>query len=55
MSNSSHKDVDSWGLGEFLAALRQIAQDAGAAENEPGTAGEVESAAVGASLEAGRQ
>jgi hypothetical protein len=54
MSNSNLKAVDSWGLGEFLAALGQIAQDAGAAEFESGTAGELEPAVAGASLEAGQ-
>ena len=31
------KTVDTWDLGELLAVLRQVAQDAGAAERAPET------------------
>ena len=40
MSKLNLTAVDTWDLGEFLAVLRQVAQDAGAAERAPETAAE---------------
>jgi len=54
MSNANLKAVDTWDLGEFLAVLRQIAQDASPAECVPGTAVESEHAAAGAPPEQGQ-
>ena len=47
MSTTNLKAVDTWDLGEFLAVLRQVAQDAGAAERAPETAAEDAPAVAG--------
>lgn len=54
MSNANLKAVDTWDLEAFLAVLRQIAQDTGAAESVPGTAVKIGPAAPVAPLEAGQ-
>lgn len=54
MSKASLEAVDTGDLEAFLAVLRQIAQDAGAAECVPGSAGEIGPAAAGNSLEQGQ-
>ncbi len=50
MSTTNLKAVDTWDLGEFLAVLRQVAQDAGAAGHVPETAAEVRPVAAGEAL-----
>jgi len=47
MSKTNLNAVDTWALGEFLAVLRQVAQDAGAAEYAPETAAEDEPSVAG--------
>ena len=40
MSTTNLKTVDTWDLADFLAALRQVAQDANAAGRAPEMAAE---------------
>jgi hypothetical protein len=54
MSKLDLAAVDTWDLGEFLAVLRQVAQDAGAAERAPETAAENGPAVAGDPFEGDR-
>jgi hypothetical protein len=54
MSTMNINAVDTWDLGELLAVLRQVAQDAGAAELVPEMAAEDGPAVAGDPFEGGR-
>jgi hypothetical protein len=54
MTTTKRTAADTWTLDEFLAALRQVAQNAGVAEHAPDLAAEIAPAAAGAPLEADR-